>query len=410
MKIQSLIEDLKEREKVNNQFLHLTINENQLSKSANFFLNTKLSERYYFGGGVDGVVDFVNFTFVGMPEVENLVNAATEALKRMSGGAVVNINCLSGIHAMMSAILSVTEPGDVVMTLNQEDGGHFATQGIIKRIGRKHIYAEYDLKTLQFDVKKTAKKFKKAGAKALYLDVSNHINPHNLAELRKELGNEVIIIYDASHTIGLILGRQFQSPFKEGADVICANTHKTLAGPQKGIVIFKDEVLGNKANQIISGYLYSSVHVNHLIALAITILEWEQYGEQYAKQVIANARALGQAFTDLGYEVRISNRGTFTENEQLHVFVDKLGDRIELYKRLVDNNISTNFQNVMGGRNFVRIGSQEVTRRGMKEKDMKVVAGLVHGALAGKNVKPEVIAFNDRFKEIEYSFDRLLSK
>ncbi len=405
--IQKPLNEIRQREKKNSEFLHLTINENQMSKLAHSFLNSKLSERYYFGGGKDGIVDFVSFTFVGMPEVENLVTDAKHALMEMTGATVANIDCLSGIHAMMCALLSTTEPGDTVMTLNQQDGGHFATKGIIERIGRKHVYASFNLDKLSFNIEETGKIFRKSGAKALYLDVSNHLNPHNLRELRAELGTEAVIIYDASHTLGLILGGKFQNPFAEGADVICANTHKTLAGPQKGLLLFKDLKTGEKANAIVKSYLYSSVHLGSLIALAITILEWKQFGSEYAEQVIKNSRKLGAEFDKLGYELRKSNSGEFSDNEQLHVYIDKIGDYRKLYKQLVDNNISTNVQNVMGNRYFVRIGTQEVTRRGMKESEMRQVAQLVDSALKGQQIKTDVIKFTSRFPSIEYSFDNL---
>ena len=404
--IKQLIDNVKIRENKNNNFLHLTVNENQISKTANSFLGSKISERYYFGGGEDGVVDFYPFTFVGMPEVENLINSASTALKKMSGGSVVNMDFLSGLHAMMSAILSTTEPGDTVMTVNPKDGGHFATTGILKHFGRKHIFASYDMATLQFDAEATAKTFKKNKAKMFYIEASNYVNPHNLKEIRKKLGKDAIIIYDASHTLGLILGGQFQNPFKEGADIITANTHKTLAGPQKGLIIIKDKKLGEKMQSKIIGTLYSSNHVANLIALAITILEWEKYGKKYAVDVIKNAQALSAEFEKLGYEVRKANNKTYTKNEQVHLFIKDENKRLEWARNLTKNNISTNLHSSPGKRIFARIGTQEITRRGMKLVDMKTVALLFHEAASGKNIKNKVKKFNSKFKTIKYSFDQ----
>jgi glycine/serine hydroxymethyltransferase len=404
--INELLQKVQVRESLNDSFLHLTINENQISKTANSFLNSKLSERYYFGGGKDGLVDFNPFTFVGMPEVELLVKNAEEALKEMSGGSVVNLDCLSGVHAMMCALLATTKPGETVMTVDPNNGGHFATKGILEAVGRKQIFAEYDNNTLLFKPKELAEKFKKHNAKVFYIDASNYIKPHNLQEIRDALGDEAIIIYDASHTMGLILGGEFQSPFNEGADIITANTHKTLAGPQKGLIIFKDEKLGNEAQSKILGTLYSSNHVANLIALAITILEWKEFGVEYAQQVISNAQTLSKEFENLGYEVRKLSSGEYTQNEQVHVFIDEAGDRLELYKRLVDNNISVNFHNAVGGRTFARIGTQEITRRGMNSAEMKEVAKLVDQALKGSDVREDVVSFNSKFDSILYSFDK----
>src|SRR5690606_24304068 len=138
--------------------------------TANYFLNSKLSERYYFGGGKNGIVDFNPFTFVGMPEVEAIVDKATKALKEMSGGAVVNLDCLSGVHAMMCALLSTTNPGDAVMTVNPDDGGHFATRGILERVGRKQFFATYDVKKMRFDAIACGKTFRENNAKVFYID------------------------------------------------------------------------------------------------------------------------------------------------------------------------------------------------------------------------------------------------
>jgi glycine/serine hydroxymethyltransferase len=404
-RVKSLVEGIRFLEKQNASFLHLTVNENQLSKTANHFLSSKLSERYYFGSGKSGVIDFGSYTFVGMPAVEKLVLKAEKALKKMTEAKVVNLNCFSGLHAMMCAILVTTQPGDVVMSLPFEDGGHGSTKGIIESLGRKHVFAKFDLKNLNFDIVETVRIFKESKAMALYIDLSVHLNPVNIRELRNALGDKALIIFDASHSLGLILGGEFQSPFKEGADVVCGNTHKTLAGPQRGLILFKDESLGRVADWLIKTTLVSSVHLVELIALSISILEYEQYGKAYAKQVIKNSEILARAFAKLGYEVRKSNTGKYSNNEQVHVFIDALGDRMQLYKRLVRNNISTNFMQILGGRSFARLGTQEITRRGMKRKEMWQIASLVDQALRGDNVKAEVVKFNQKFRRIHYSFD-----
>lgn len=407
MNIQSLIELIKQEEKRNNTFLHLTANENQMSETARTFMGSKISERYYMGGGENEVVDFGHFTALGLKGVEDLINAAKNAAKDMLHAADVNLNVLSGVHAMMSAILSTTEPGDVVMTVPLEYGGHFATEGILERVGRKHVFADYDFPNLRFDVEKIAATCKEKHVKAIYLDVSYYVNPHNLREIRKAVGDDIIIIYDASHTMGLIMGQQFQSPLQEGANVICANTHKTLPGPHKGMIAFRDKELANKANDIIDGCLFSTPHMTHLIALSITILEMQSFGKEYSMQIIANSNAIAQAFSHLGYDVRKANTGRYSENHQAHIYIDNKGNYKELYANLIKSGISTNFEGneLSGGRRFIRIGTQEITHRGMKEADMVTIASLMDQAMKGQDVKSEVDQFNKKFTKIHYSFD-----
>lgn len=408
MNIQQYYDRIRQEERRNDSFLHLTPNEPYMSETARTFMSSRLGERYYLGGGEDGIIDNDPFTALGLPGIEALVTAAENATKEMLGASIVNLNCLSGVHAMMCAILSTTEPGDTVMTVHHDHGGHFATEGIVNRIGRGHLFTPaYNFDTLTFDAQALAKAFKEAGAKALYMDVSYYLNPHNLREIREALGDEAVIIYDASHTIGLILGQQFQDPFKEGADVICANTHKTLPGPQKGLIAFKDEKLGKKANDIINDCLYSSPHTASMIALATTLLEMKEFGQDFAKQIVANSNALGEALARRGHKVRKANTGRYSENHQVHLFTEHLGDYRQLYKQFYANNITLAFDHpdILGEGIFIRLGTQEITRRGMKEADMDQIANFLDRSMKGEHFADEVEAFINKYHQALYSFD-----
>jgi glycine/serine hydroxymethyltransferase len=407
MTIQDYFAKIRDDEQKDLDFLHLTSNEPYMSETARTFAGSKLADRYYMGGGEDGLVDLGAFTTLGLPGVATLVTAAQEAAKRMLGASIVNLGCLSGVHAMMCAILSTTEPGDTVMTVHHDHGGHFATAGILARIGRKHVSTSYNFETLSFDASSIAKTFKESGARAFYMDVSYYLNPHNLREIRAALGDEAIIIYDASHTMGLIMGQQFQAPLREGANVVCANTHKTLPGPQKGMIAFRDEAFGRKANDIIDSCLYSSPHTASMIALSTAILEMEAFGQEYAKQIIANSNALGEALAERGYHVRKANTGRYSENHQVHLMTEKIGNYQELWRQLYRNNINVNFDSpdVFKQGAFIRLGTQEVTRRGMKEPQMEQIADFLQRGLSRYDFTDEVTAFMSGYRKAAYSFD-----
>lgn len=405
MNINHYYSQIKKEEERNSQFLHLTANEPLMSDTARAFMSSQIADRYFMGAGENSKVDLGPFTALGFPGVASLIQTSEEAAKEMLGASVVNLSCLSGVHAMMCAILSTTEPGDVVMTVHHDHGGHFATKGILDRVGRKHVFAEYDFESLSFDVEKLSKRYRESGAKAFYMDVSYYINPHNLKEIREALGDQAIIIYDASHTMGLIMGQTFQNPFAEGADVICANTHKTLPGPHKGIIAFKDEVLGKKANDIINSCLYSSPITHHLIALATTILEMKEFGEAYSQQIIVNSNALAESLAEKGYLVRKANTGRYSENHQVHLLTEKVGDYKQLYNQLFENNIAVNFDNLLDKGIFIRLGTQEITRRGMKESEMKQIAEFIDLSFKGQDITEEVKQFVSKYQKVAYSFD-----
>ena len=114
---------------------------------------------------------------------------------------------------------------------------------------------------------------------------------------------------------------------------------------------------------------------------------------------------MAQALVDLGYEVRKANTGNYSENHQVHIFTEEVGNYKELYEQLFDNRLGVNFDKSLGGRIFIRIGTQEVTRRGMRKKEMQQIAKFLDRSFKGEDIKDVVMKFNSRFKKIHYSFD-----
>lgn len=393
---------LNEIENKYQNILHLTANENILSPLALRAYNSSLYSRYDMGSGKDGVIIHGGFAAKGMPEIGELMNAAESAAKNMLSAEAVELNSLSGVHAMLSSLLSTTKPGDTVVSVLSRHGGHFATKPIIEASGRNQVYAEYDFENQSFDVEKTAKIYRENHAKAIYLDVSVYLKPHPIRELRKALGQDAIIIYDASHTMGLIMAGEFQSPLTEGADIISSNTHKTLPGPHRGMIAFKDSSLWLKASPILSN-LYSTVHTNSLLSLAITILEMKKYGKPYAKQIIANSNALAESLENLGLSVRRADSKQYSYNHQIHMFTD-FGNH-DVVKLFLDNNVSINTSRALGEQLFIRFGTQEITHRGIKESDMQNLAEIIKGILDKKNMTRDVAEFNNKFNSVAYGFE-----
>lgn len=126
------IEALKKEDLDSTNFLHCTANESRMSDTAKYFLGSNLADRYYLGAGDQNqVMNSGTFFGRGLPHAENLITKAKQATCKMLGAYSVNLNLLSGVHAMMSSILATTEPGETVMTVEKKDGGHFATKCFI---------------------------------------------------------------------------------------------------------------------------------------------------------------------------------------------------------------------------------------------------------------------------------------
>lgn len=394
---------VKKLEKLEREILHLNANENVTSDAVRRMISSDLSERYFFGGGKRRVLSIGNATFFGLEEVEDFKRRAERTIATRLGAARVNLNCLSGVHAMMSVLLACTNPGDAIMSVREGDGGHFATTGIIARIGRTQAFMSFHPGTMDPDWRKIRKTCRELGVRLVYLDISNHIKPFDIATLRSVAGKKAVIAYDASHSLGLMVGGVFPNPLALGADIISANTHKTFPGPQKGILLFKNKNYGDHMNGVINGCLVSSVHTHHLLALCVAIAEMDEYGATYATKTVENANRLAAEFVRLGYEVRKADARHYTYNHQIHVFPRGRGKPLESYERLVRNNISLNFEkSVFGERIFMRIGVQELTRHGMGGSEMREVASIIGDALAGKNARGRIRHLLARFSRLSF--------
>lgn len=403
-----LLHDIRELEELDAQRLHLTAYENCLSKTASSFLSSDLAGRYYFSSGNadDEFIDYWVFTATGLPAVAKFVQAAESALCKMLGAAVVTMRPLSGLHAMVSTLALCSQPGQTVMTIDHNDGGHFITPSALARMGRNVTCAVFDPTTQTLDVEKTAKRVVEEDCSVIYLDISTHISPVDIRSLRELVGDDRVIIYDASHTAGLMLGGVWDSPLDNGADVVCGSTHKTIPGPQKGFVAFRDEDYGIRTIQGIASSMVSNSHTHHLLALSTTILEMFEFGSDYATAVVANARALASALTREGLELGVAHQQA--SNHQVHLALKNQEVGSSAATQLLQNLISVNFERRFGDTGFLRLGVQEVTRRGMTEQEMSVIAELVVDALSGKNVRDEVSALRRQFSDVHFSFDSQL--
>jgi glycine/serine hydroxymethyltransferase len=232
---------------------------------------------------------------------------------------------------------------------------------------------------------------------------------HNIV---KNWDQKPVIMYDMAHVLGLY--GVLQEPFKEGADVVTGSTHKTYFGPQRGIIastISKDSLL-SKLWIDIKGRAFpgstSNHHLGTLLALLMATYEMNEFKTEYQKQVCQNARTFARALNDNGIKVEGDESDGFTETHQVVIRVSKYGTGNELAMRLEKNNIITNYQALPDDESFldasgIRMGVQEMTRFGMKEKDFESLAGYVADVLVkNSNVQEKVAQFRAGFLKMQY--------
>lgn len=230
-----------------------------------------------------------------------------------------------------------------------------------------------------------------------------------IAEMVRGLGT--IVMYDMAHVLGLA-GPYFQEPFKDGAHVVTGSTHKTFFGTQRGIIasnMSEETDLWPLWERIVAAAFPGSTSNHHpgtLLGLLGACYEMLSFGDAYQKQVIANAKAFARALKDSGLSVEGDPSVGYTETHQVVV---RVGKGPEVADRLERNNVVVNSQTLptdasVSAASGIRLGVQEMTRFGMKERDFKDLADLVAEIVAGKKLAGEVERFRGRFTQMHYCF------
>jgi len=356
--------------------------------------------------------------YQGAIYIDELESKAVELAKDVFHAKYVDLRPISGAMANMAVFSALGDYGSILLSPGVLGGSHISHEkfGVAGILGLKTEHAIFDKKEYNIDTDATIKKIREVKPKIVVLGGSVILFPHPVSEFRKvcdEVGAK--LIYDAAHVLGLIGGRKFQDPLKEGAEIISSSTHKTFPGPQGGIILSNsDEKTFKKIQSKIFPGLISNHHLHRIPSMMIATLEIKEFGEDYATQTIKNAKALGRAMYEYGFDVLCPDKD-FTESHQILVDVRKNGGGKKVASTLEKANIILN-KNILAFDDVnnsddpsgLRIGVQEMTRYGMKESEMKYIAELMKKiVMDGKNpesVREEVIEFRKKFQKIHYCF------
>jgi len=401
-------EQVKAHSKWFEESLPLIASENLMSPIAKEMMVSDFHDRY--AEGMPGKRFYQGNEFVDRVEIRCM-----ELAQRLFKCSFSDVRPISGTVANMVAIYALTSPGDLISTCALSNGAHIstATFGAVGFRGVNTVNYPWDSENMNIDVDGTRKLLLKERPKVAQFGLSVFLFPTPINELQdafQEIGCDVW--YDAAHVLGLIAGGKFQDPLREGVTILTASTHKTFPGPNHGIVLADKipEDMEKRIRRAVFPGVTSSHHLHAMAALAVTLAEEEIYGKRYATQTIKNAKALGQVLHELGLEVLCPHLG-FTESHTIAVDVSKHGGGEEVAKNLELANIIAN-KNLLPGDESpvrpsgIRLGSQELTRVGMKESEMKEVARLISKVVTDKNkiekVRSEVKELRKGFTKIHY--------
>jgi len=400
----SKIFDLIQKEKKRQlEGLELIASENYVSEEVLQCMGSILTNKY--SEGYPG-----KRYYNGNEYIDGIEREAIERAKNLFKVDHANVQPYSGSPANLAVYFALIETGDRVLGMSLDAGGHLTHGFKVSFSGRFYNSINYGVNEAGYidydEVRKIAKEFK---PKLIWAGFSAYSRIVDWAQFRK-IADEIgaFFVADIAHVAGLIAGGVYPSPVPY-ADVVTTTTHKTLRGPRGAMIMCKKDFAERIDKAIFPG-LQGGPH-NHTtagIAVALKEASTEDF-KKYSNQVVLNAKQLSDSLTKLGF--KIISGGTDNHMFLVDVFSSvgisgkEAGDILDKVGITVNKNAIPNDSRKPWDPSGIRIGTPALTTRGMKEKEMEIVANFINKVLREcKNdedytkVKNEIKDFTKEFK------------
>ena len=373
--------------------LNLIPSENIMSSAVRGLLSSDLGHRY----------TEPNRFYMGTKFIDEIEQYGERIAEKLFKSETADLRPLSGHIADWIFLANLTKPNDILMCISPKDGGYpgIWQNGLAKLLRLRTAAFPFSKKDMNIDVKKAEEAIEEIKPQIVVFGASLLTFPNPvkaLAKIAQENGAHVG--FDGSHVMGLIAGGYFQDPLKDGSSALFGSTHKTLFGPQGGIILAKKELGGSLKKKIYPAHV-DNAHWNRIAALTLALAEMKKFGHSYAGQVIKNAKALAKALHDFGFPVVCQHLG-FTQSHQLILDYGSYEVGRIAAEKLQKANIIVDCG--------VRIGTCEVTRRGMKEEEMLKIAEMIKRTVIDQ-ASPELVRKDAtklcaEHQKAEYCFQR----
>ena len=340
--------------------------------------------------------------------VDVVENIARERAKALFGAAYANVQPHSGAQANYAVYAALCQPGDTVMGMNLDQGGHLTHGSPVNYSGRNYHMVAYgvDPVTHRIDYDKLREQARACKPRMIIAGASAYprvLDFAAFADIAHEVGAYLWV--DMAHIAGLVAAGLHPSPVPY-ADVVSTTTHKTLRGPRGGMLLCKDEEIAKKLDKAIFPGSQGGP-LEHIIAAKAVALGEAMKPEfkVYQQQIINNAQALAQSILSHGLDLvsggtdnhlmLVDLRPAGITGKEMEHRLDEV--RITVNKNTIPNDPQSPF--VTSG---IRVGTPAATTRGFVEADMEII-----GALICRTARPD---FEEHAGEIRAQVDELTAK
>lgn len=375
-------EKVRQREKI-----ELIASENFVSEAVMEAMGSVLTNKY--AEGYPG-----KRYYGGCEHVDVVENLARDRAKELFGAEHVNVQPHSGAQANMAVYFTALEPGDTVLGMNLNHGGHLTHGSPVNFSGKLYNFVDYgvDKETEQLDYDAVLEQAKEVQPKMIVAGASAYSREIDFAKFR-EIADAVdaYLMVDMAHIAGLVAAGLHSNPVPH-ADFVTTTTHKTLRGPRGGMILSKEQYAKKIDKSVFPGM--QGGPLMHVIAAKATSFK-EALSDDfktYSKQIIENAKTLSNALESEG--VRVVSGGT--DNHLLLLDVTPLELTGKVAEKVLDEiGITTNKNTIPFDTESpfvtsgIRIGTAAVTTRGFAEAEMKEIAAII--SLTLRNHEDEAV-------------------
>jgi len=394
---------IKKELKRHQEGLHLIASDNYTSSAVREAVGSILGARY--AEGYPG-----KRYYAGQCFIDQIEKIAIERAKKIFKANYVNVQPHSGSQANQAVYLALLKPGDKVLAMRIDQGGHLSHGSPVNFSGQFYRFVFYGLspKNERIDFNQVRNIARREKPKLIIAGASSYprqIDFARFSRIAREVG--AYLMADIAHIAGLVAAGLHPSPFPY-CDVVTMTTHKTFRGARGGLILSRDKEIAAKIDKAVFPGLQGGPLQNEIAGKAVALKEAQQKSFiNYQKQVIKNAQVLAKVFLEEGLDLVTGG----TDNHLILINLTRLGlsgkkvqEALEEANIYVNRNVVPGEQRSVWETSGIRVGTPALTTKGLKEKEIKKVGSFVVKIIEHINdkkirqeVKKEVMNLSKKF-------------
>lgn len=367
-KVYTLSKDFKE---YHDRTLPLCAAENIISPFANLPLAFGFQERYIMNNTYSFNMDD---NFIGCEKLFPYYQMISDSCERIFGAKYTDPRPFTGMQTLDMITKTICKPGDKMMILDKEQGGHASVKPVVERLGVKVYSAPYYQDEYDLDYDAANNLIKDEGIGYVLLAPSDLIKPLDVEKIDT---TNCILLWDASQLLGLIAAGLCPNPLKTMKNIVMfGGTHKTFPGPASGLIMTNEKYLHDMMEKNINPKYLRNSQMHQKICLLFSLLEFEEYGDKYMSHMVHCSNYLGRKLRNYGFDIA-DWHGQISSTHQIFIRCSK--EEMDLiYDNAYKCEVTLNKKHKALFLGYgIRLGTQEIARYDWNDENLDKIAYIV---------------------------------